>query len=155
MRRSKSSASWRRPSADAASDSFGAAPDEVDGCETDALWHRLASQALGQASYEYQSGLQQQMVEAGRRQDPLDASMLSRYALWIENQPEKALRYAQQNWAGQKTPEDARLLLAAATRAGEQAVVAGVFQWVDAHSLRDSRLEVYRQSFPRQSGDSS
>lgn len=120
-----------------------------------ALWHRLASQTLGQASYEYQYGLQQQMVEAERRQDPLDASMLSRYALWIENQPEKALRYAQQNWAGQKTPEDARLLLAAATRAGEQAVVAGVFQWVDAHSLRDSRLEVYRQSFPRQSGDSS
>ena len=117
-----------------------------------ALWHRLASQALGQVSHEYQYGLQQKMVEAERRQDPLDASMLSRYALWVENQPEKALRYAQQNWVVQKTPEDARLLLAAATRAGEQAVVARVFQWVDAYSLYDSRLEVYRPSSSHQLG---
>ena len=110
-----------------------------------AVLHLFASRQLQNVDRQSERQLQQQMTEIAQRQDRLDSSSLSWYALLIENKPQKSLDYAQQNWSMQKTPEDARLLLEAALQAQQLELASEVFQWLDESSIDDSRLEKYRQ----------
>lgn len=62
-------------------------------------------------------------------------------ALHLWQQPERALWLAQRNWATQKTPDDARLLLRAAVDSGQAEAAAPVRQWMRDNGVQDQRLE--------------
>lgn len=60
--------------------------------------------------------------------------------LHLEGRPDEALLRAEANWAVQKEPADARLLLEAARAAGRPEAAAPVQAWLRARGLQDRRL---------------
>ncbi|WP_420427922.1 hypothetical protein [Algiphilus sp.] len=62
-------------------------------------------------------------------------------ALHVWREPERALWLAQRNWATQKTPADARLLLRAAVASRQAEATAPVRQWMRENGVQDQRLE--------------
>jgi tetratricopeptide (TPR) repeat protein len=85
-------------------------------------------------------------AEDARDVDPVrdDARHLrerARFALDVERAPRAALALAERNWARQKEPADARLLLRAAAAAGRDAAAAPVRAFVARHRITDVRLE--------------
>jgi len=80
--------------------------------------------------------------EAARRQgDTLHLRDASRFALEIEHDSARALRFAQQNWAVHKTPYDARALLAAAIACHNAAAGRPLVDWVATTRLEDRTIE--------------
>ena len=65
--------------------------------------------------------------ESPRRERHLMA--LALMALWVENDPDRALDLALENWHYQRSHEDARLVFTAASRAGEPAAAAAIRTW--------------------------
>lgn len=65
----------------------------------------------------------------------------ARFALDVDRDPSAALALAERNWARQKEPADARLLLRAARAAGRDAAAAPVRAFVERHGIADLRLE--------------
>lgn len=64
----------------------------------------------------------------------------ARFELHLKQRPDRALLLAQANWAVQKEPADARILMAAAQAAGRADVASQLAQWVHAKGLVDVRL---------------
>lgn len=62
-------------------------------------------------------------------------------ALRLQDDPQKALKLAQQNWAEQHEPADARLLLQAALAAKTPAAAQPVLDWVLRTQTEDVRLK--------------
>ena len=58
----------------------------------------------------------------------------------LAGDPEAALRLAQANWASQREPWDARVLLAAALAAGQPQAAAPVLEWMAATGIEDVAL---------------
>ena len=76
-----------------------------------------------------------------RRGSPLHQREDARFHLEILDRPLEALRLAEANWAVQKEPADAALLLKAAIAAGEPARAAPVAAWVQRMGLEDVVLD--------------
>jgi Tfp pilus assembly protein PilF len=81
------------------------------------------------------------------RGDSLHWREAARFALRIEDDPEKAFDYACKNWKAQKELIDARLVLEAALRTGRVNQAREVVDWVKAHgwthpALNRSVLEI-------------
>lgn len=64
----------------------------------------------------------------------------ARFALQLLDRPDQALKLALENWAVQKEPADARILLEAARAAGRDAEGEQVREFVREHRLADQRL---------------
>lgn len=64
----------------------------------------------------------------------------ARFELQLRRRPDRALSLAQANWAVQKEPADARILMEAARMAGRPDVAAQLAQWLRAQGLFDVRL---------------
>ncbi|MEQ9254404.1 MAG: hypothetical protein RLN73_11980 [Algiphilus sp.] len=62
-------------------------------------------------------------------------------ALYVWQQPARALWLAQRNWVVQKTPSDARLLLRAAVDSGQSDAAVPVRDWLRENAVQDQRLQ--------------
>jgi hypothetical protein len=65
----------------------------------------------------------------------------ARFALCLSNKPTEALQLAQKNWALQREPWDARLLLEAALRADEASAARPVLDWLAVSKLEDVQIQ--------------
>lgn len=64
----------------------------------------------------------------------------ARFALYLMDQPDRALELAKANWAIQHEPEDARILLEAALAADQPEAARPVLEFMDRTGLQDVRL---------------
>jgi len=88
--------------------------------------------------------------EASRRRgDRVHLREEARFLLHLEREPQAALAAAKDNWAVQKEPADARVLLEAALATGDQATRRYVEQWIKQSRLEDVQLaRILRASHP-------
>ena len=74
----------------------------------------------------------------------------ARFTLELLGDARGALALARDNWAVQKEPADALVLLQAAIAAGDVAAVQGMTDWVRHTGLQDARIEkILRKAHPR------
>lgn len=109
----------------------------------DALYLRLAlaAQALGDPRLAtYRQELAARFAAARRQGDTLHLRDAARFALDIEHDAPRALKYALQNWAIQRGPIDARIVLDAALAADDPAVARPVETWLARTRLEDVTL---------------
>ncbi len=76
----------------------------------------------------------------------------ARFNLEILDRPRDALRLAEANWAVQKEPEDAALVIAAALAAGEPERARPVAEWVRGFGLEDVAMDALIQRLDREAG---
>lgn len=99
----------------------------------------LAEQALGDPGYAARADELRSRFAAGRlRGDAVSQREEARFLL--AGDPEAALRLARANWANQREPWDARVLLAAALAAGQPQAAAPVLEWMAATGIEDVAL---------------
>jgi len=78
---------------------------------------------------------------AATRGDPPHRREQGMAALHLQRDIVAALQLARQNWAEQREPADARLLLQAAKAAGNQAAAQPVLDWMKQTRIEDVRLQ--------------
>jgi Tfp pilus assembly protein PilF len=97
---------------------------------------RLGAAALG----EHVALLQARFDAARRRGDSVHLREEARFTLHLLDRPGAALELARRNWASQREPADARLLLEAALAADDPAAARPVLDWLDRTGLEDARM---------------
>jgi hypothetical protein len=103
----------------------------------------LAERALGAPTLAaHVADLRARFAAARLRNDQRHLREEARFTLELLHDPGAALALAQRDWAVQREPEDARVLLAAAAAAGDDAAAAPVREWIAAHRVEDVRLGV-------------
>ena len=86
------------------------------------------------------AALQARFDAARLRGDTVHRREEARFALHLSGRPDDALKLALENWAVQKEPADARILLEAARAAGRDADAEPVRAFIRDHRLADQRL---------------
>ncbi len=84
-----------------------------------------------------------------RRGEPVHGREETRFALAFENEPERALALALENWAMQHEPWDARLVMEAALAAGKPEAATPALAWVKETGFEDARLRDLSQRLER------
>jgi hypothetical protein len=115
----------------------------ADETRVDALLLRLAlaESQLGAAEAGPHIALLRDRFAAARlRGDRVHRREEARFALYLRGDARAALRLARANWAVQREPADARILLEAARAAGDRAAAAPVLQFVADNGLQDLGL---------------
>ena len=74
----------------------------------------------------------------------------ARFTLALLQDPHRALTLAQANWAVQKEPWDARLLLESALAVGDRGAAKSVIAWLHANHVEDMRLQHLVAQFPEE-----
>jgi tetratricopeptide (TPR) repeat protein len=92
---------------------------------------RLGAVALG----EHLALLQDRFDAARRRGDSVHLREEARFTLHLLDRPGEALELARRNWATQREPADARILLEAAAAANEPAAAQPVLDWLGRTGL--------------------
>jgi hypothetical protein len=114
------------------------------GSEADALLLRqvIALRRLNRDATAPTARLRDSLAAADRREPGRHAREQARFALDVDNQPREALRLAQANWAWQREPADAVLLLRAAQAAGRDGEPARreLARFVRERGWQDARL---------------
>jgi hypothetical protein len=101
------------------------------------LRRALAAKLLGDPALPAWAAELAARFDAGRlRGDSVHEKEEARFALGVQGQPARALVLAQRNFAVQREPADARVLLEAALAAGQPAAAAPALKW-----LADSGIE--------------
>lgn len=111
--------------------------------QADALllrWAIALQQAQDPRASEAIHTLRTRFAETAQRGDTTHARERARFALDLQADPATALREAQTNWATQKEPADAVLLVRAALAARQAAQADPVWAFVQATGLQDVRL---------------
>jgi len=120
------------------------------GSDADALLlrHVIALHRLGREAAAPTARLRDSLAAADKREPGKHAREQARFALDVANQPREALRLAQANWAMQREPADAVLLLRAAQAAGRDGETARreLARFVRAHGWQDARLAALDRS---------
>jgi tetratricopeptide (TPR) repeat protein len=83
--------------------------------------------------------LAERFAEARWRGNLLHQRDIARYQLDITGETSQALEHARTNWTDQREPADTRLLLRAASAAGDTNQLAAVREWLTKHDQRDAR----------------
>jgi tetratricopeptide (TPR) repeat protein len=104
---------------------------------------RLGAAALG----EHVALLQARFDAARRRGDSVHLREEARFTLHLLDRPGEALELARRNWATQREPADARLLLEAALAADDPAAAQPVLHWLDRTGLEHVRIEPLVERF--------
>jgi len=105
----------------------------------------LAEDALGTpARAAHVAELRERFAAAKLRGDGRHLREEARFTLALLHDPVAALTLAERDWAVQREPEDARVLLEAALAAGDGATVARVRGWLAARHVEDVRLPTAR-----------
>ncbi|MGM9483640.1 hypothetical protein ACS5PN_20755 [Roseateles sp. NT4] len=119
--------------------------------EADALLLRqvIALRQLGRDASVPAALMRERLAAADRREPGKHARERARFALDVEQQPREALRLAQVNWAMQREPVDAVLLLRAALAAGREGDAARqeLARALRAKGWQDARLAALDRSF--------
>jgi tetratricopeptide (TPR) repeat protein len=101
----------------------------------------LAEQRLGGRELEEHVGLLLARFDAARRRgDSVHLREEARFTLDLLDRPGDALQLARRNWATQREPADARVLLEAALAAGDAPAAQPVLAWLAATGLEDARI---------------
>lgn len=101
----------------------------------------LAEQALGAAEFKaHAQMLRERFAAAALRGDTLHRQEESRFQLHVERNAARALDLAVANWAIQREPYDARILLEAAVVAGRRDAARPVFDWLAQSRHEDPRI---------------
>lgn len=98
---------------------------------------RLGAAALG----EHVALLQARFDAARRRGDSVHLREEARFTLHLLDRPGEALELARRNWATQREPADARLLLEAALAADDPAAAQPVLDWRERTGLEHVRID--------------
>ena len=102
----------------------------------------LAEQALDMpAAAIHVADLRERFALARRRGDSVHRREEARFTLDLLQRPDEALRLATDNWAVQREPWDARLVLSAAAASGVPAAAEPAREWLRASRLEDVRLK--------------
>ena len=123
-------------------------PQEVltllkDGARADVLLLRLAlaAKAAGDARAQgWSRDLAARFAAARARGDSTHEKEEARFVLVLQGDPVRALALARSNYAVQREPADARILLEAAIAAGQPAAAAPVRDWLDSHRVESVLL---------------
>jgi hypothetical protein len=110
----------------------------------DALLLRLAlaDQALGKPELDGRIATLQARFDAARaRGDRVHQREEARFHTQLLNRPQEGLRLAQANWAVQREPADARVLLESALAAGAPDGAAPVIEWIRENHIEDATLQ--------------
>jgi hypothetical protein len=108
----------------------------------------LAEQSLGAPELPgHVADLAERFAEARRRGDTVHQREEARFSLYLLKQPREALRLAQANWAVQREPWDARLLLEAALAADAPSAAKPALDWLASSHLEDRHLEELAAQF--------
>lgn len=116
-----------------------------DETRADALLLRraLAARALGSAELgDDVRDLEARFASARRRGDETHLGSEARFTLYLLDRPAEALDLALRNWAVQKEPIDARLVLETALAAGRPGAARPVEAWIAETGLEDVRLSL-------------
>jgi tetratricopeptide (TPR) repeat protein len=89
---------------------------------------------------EHAKVLRARFADAGLRGDTLNAQDEAWFQLVFERDARRALSLAAANWAIQKEPRDAEIVLAAAAAAGDAQAAAPVLAWMRLTGIQDPRL---------------
>jgi len=101
----------------------------------------LAGQALGAPEFKaHAQVLRERFAAAALRGDTLHRQEESRFQLRVERNPARALELAVANWAIQREPYDARILLEAAVAAGRRDAAQPVLDWLAQSRHEDPQL---------------
>jgi hypothetical protein len=123
-------------------------PDEVlvqlrNGADADLLLLRLALAAKAAASPlagRYADELAARFDAARRRGDATHLREEARFELAVRDRPQAALPLARDNYARQREPADARLLLEAALAGRQPAAAEPVLRWMQASRVEHAAL---------------
>jgi tetratricopeptide (TPR) repeat protein len=85
--------------------------------------------------------LRSRFSAAAMRGDTVHQREQARFELQLRNNPEAALRIAQENWSTQKEPADARILLEAAIASKERSKAKPVLVWISQTGIEDKSLQ--------------
>lgn len=101
----------------------------------------LAEQSLGLPAFkDHQRALQARFDAARERGDTTHSREEALFVLRVLKQAPQALKLAQTNWATQREPLDARLLLESAIAAGDAQAAQPVLNWMKATAIEDPLL---------------
>lgn len=107
----------------------------------------LAGQALGTPDFKVHAQvLRERFAAAALRGDTLHRQEESRFQLLVERNPVRALELAVANWAIQREPYDARILLEAALAAGSRDAAQPVLDWLAWSRHEDPQLAALAKS---------
>ncbi|MDP2007919.1 MAG: hypothetical protein Q8K45_19805 [Rubrivivax sp.] len=102
----------------------------------------LAAHSVGDAQApRWAEELAARFEAARRRGDTTHEKEESRFVLALQGDAARALALAQQNWAVQREPADARALLEAALAARSAAAAAPVLAWMSASRIESAALQ--------------
>lgn len=102
----------------------------------------LAEHALGASGTAGRiANLRARFDAAGARGDRVHQREEARFNTHLLGEPAVGLRLAQANWAVQKEPADARVMLEAAIAAGEPAAARPIIDWMRKNRVEDANLE--------------
>ena len=102
----------------------------------------LAERRLGAAALDEHLALLQDRFDAARRRgDSVHLREEARFTLHLLDQPGEALELARRNWATQREPADARVLLEAALAASKPAAAQPVLEWLERTGLEHVGIE--------------
>lgn len=106
----------------------------------------LAAQALKIPEFKtYAQTLRERFAAAAMRGDTLHRQEESRFQLSVEGNKARALELAVANWAIQREPYDARILLEAAVAAGRRDAAQPVIDWLAQSKHEDPQLVALAQ----------
>ncbi|HEY5801324.1 MAG TPA: hypothetical protein VIT92_13960, partial [Burkholderiaceae bacterium] len=101
-----------------------------------------ALQATGSADVQAAAdALGARLRDATRRGDTLHLREQARFELVLLGNAPAALKTALANWELHKEPADARIVLEAASAAGDRAAAEAVIAWVRSTGLNDAALD--------------
>jgi tetratricopeptide (TPR) repeat protein len=104
------------------------------------LRHAIALKRQGKPTAKDVAALTESFVAAHRRGEELHLREEARFVLELRDDAARALDLARRNWAVQKEPWDARLLLEAADAARDPRAAQPVLDWISASKLQDARM---------------
>lgn len=102
----------------------------------------LAEKHAGGADFQAHAAALQDRFEASRlRGDATHQGDEARFVLYVRGDARAALELARSNWAVQREPRDARILLEAALAAGQAEAAQPVLEFLQRTRLEDARLQ--------------
>ena len=102
----------------------------------------LAERRLGAGALDEHLALLQDRFDAARRRgDSVHLREEARFTLHLLDRPGEALELARRNWATQREPADARVLLEAALAASKPAAAQPVLDWLERTGLEHVGIE--------------
>lgn len=107
---------------------------------------------LGRAKADAHARLMRaRFADAGLRGDTLNAQDEAWFRLVFDQDARRALTLALANWAIQKEPRDAEIVLAAARAAGQPQAASPVLDWMNRTAIEDPRLAALAASLRKDS----